>query len=206
MRLTPVTYHEAGIAHHEAGHALVSVVLAFPFTPERVRIWQHDRDEWAGRQSYYHGATDPVFLPEPWATPPHVWRKAVETAWADLLIGYAGPAAARRYEGLSLDAEGIRSDDGGEGDEAEARKAATHFWSAAQRETVLDRAAELAGLLVQVPRCWEAIQAVAGYLLQHARHQVGIGEIETLVRRFLPVSIPAPEAEWAAGLAKDCGS
>lgn len=198
MRLNPPSYDEFSIAVHESAHAVVALLLDHPFLPDEVSITDGP-DGWRGYLSY--SAAGPEYMPDSTCTPPNAWKKSVEAAWASLVIGYAGPAATRRHDGQSLDAEGIRGDLGGNGDEANAQEAARHFWPQQHREQILNAAAELAGLLVQIPRIWSAIEAVAGYLIQNARHAASAAELETIVRRWLPVSVTCPETDWALSLA-----
>lgn len=150
-----------------------------------------------GRVTYYDAAE---VLRDPASTPPHQWKDAASTAWASLVIGYMGPAAARRFDGLVLSAEGIRTDYGGIWDESKAQEISAHYWPDEHRETVLNASAILAGMLVSVPRVWDAIESLSAYLIENARHRVGTGEMETLVRRFIPVSVVCPETEWATAL------
>jgi hypothetical protein len=200
MRLNPATWCEHGVAVHEAGHMVAAVLLERHRGLLDVAIWEAkpDDDAWEGRCT---AMDNPVPLPERHATPPQRWASFAREAWADLVGVWCGPAAACRYKGDALDAQTVRADDSGQiGDVATAGRIAAHFWPG-HREEALESAADVAGLLVQIPALWGAIEAVAGYLVMHARHRAGIAEIETLVRRFIPMSFPCPGSDWAAGLA-----
>lgn len=202
MRLCPPDESEWTIAHHEAAHAVLSTLFEFPYPPASVSIWEHpDGLAWAG--NLQHGKGQREWLPDFFVTTPHQWRLAVIDGWTSLLIGYAGSAAVLRLLGKPYTAEDIRHEPSGAGDEAEAIKVAAHFWPEGHRGEVLDAAADFAGILMQVPIVWAAVQAVAAYLIDIARHRIATAELETIVRKHLPATIPAPDAEWAQVLAED---
>ena len=121
--------------------------------------------------------------------------------WAAMVEIWAGAAACRHFEGWSLAADDIRDDYSASVSDADAaEEIARHFWPDQHVETILDRSAETAGLLVQQPEVWLAIRRVADYLA--VRRNVHITEVETLVRRHLPGTIVCPGTDWAVGLAK----
>ncbi len=199
MRIAPPEFEEIGIAHHEAGHAVASTLFSFPWPVDTARIWSdEERGGWAGRVEYGEGAD---YMPDPKSTPPHRMAQSVEDAWTDLVISCAGPAASRRFVKASLDAASVRQDETGTSDEFDATIIAAHFWPPEHQETVLNAAAELAGMLVQTPRFWAAVEAVAGYLVE--QHKADPYVIESLVRRTLPVVMQCPNVEFAVLLAED---
>lgn len=200
MRIDALTTPELLIAYHEAGHAVVALALDVPLAVS-ARIWQED-DGWGGAVAHGSTAFAPPQYPDPKTTPPHVWHQSLCLAWAGMIVAYAGPAATvRRMNDRPLSPGNIRAEPSGAWDEANAATAANHFWPVAHRETVLDSAAGIAQVVIEHPTIWSAIQAVAGFMLEHARHRASGPEIEAIVRRFFPMPLPCPKMEWAVGLA-----
>lgn len=200
IRLHPPDEAEIAIAIHEAGHAVLSVLFEFPYPPDSVSIWeQPDCQGWAGHLQ--HGQGEREWLPDFVTTPPHQWQRAVLDGWTNLVIGYAGSAAVLRLTGEPYGVKDIRTDPGGAGDEANAVGVAAHFWPQEHRPVILDAAADLAGILMQVPSVWAAVEAVATYLVDHARNHVATAELETIVHKHLPATMQTPMAAWALDLA-----
>lgn len=196
-------FDQIGIAHHEAGHAVLSLALYGHHGYSTVSIWPDG--------AYWYGICRPLgptpgakYLPPFPSTLPHEWHQLAREAWAELVVCWSGAAAYRRSEGLGLAADAIRSDASATyGDAGQAEEVARHFWPAQHIETILDRSAATAALLIMQPEIWRAIQCVADYVA--TRRNVHITELETLVRRHIPNPIECPGTDWAARLAKRQG-
>lgn len=192
--------HQAGVAAHEAGHVVFSLLFQGHHGHATASIWP-EGNGWSGVARPLWPQPGDKFLPPVSSTPPHEWQKHVRMGWAGLVEIWGGAAACRHFEGLWLDADSIRDDDSASyGDTEQAQEIATHFWPPAQVETILDRSAEVAGELVQQPAVWLAIRRVADYLA--IRRNCHVTELETIVRRHLPGTIECPQADWAVALAK----
>lgn len=192
--------NQAGIAAHEAGHLVFDLLLQGCHGHSTASIWP-DGAYWYGICRSMGPTPGAKFLPPFNSTTPREWQQLVREAWAELVVSWSGAAACRHFEGLDLDADAIRDDGSATwGDAGQAEEIARHFWPDQHVETVLDRSAETAGLLVQQPEVWLAIRRVADYLA--VRRNVHITEVETLVRRHLPGAIVCPGTAWAVGLAK----
>jgi hypothetical protein len=179
-------YCQAGIAHHESGHGVVSCTLENGLGCSGLSIWRnHDApyDSWSGITTGLEFRTGEGLTPE--------------TAWLEILVFAAGPCASRHFEGLPLSPADIWGDDSAYSDAPNARMLAEHFWPA-QADDVLEVGAAHAAALVTRPDVWAAIKAVADYV--SVRRSASVTEAEILIRRHVPQPIPAPGLEWALGL------
>jgi hypothetical protein len=200
LNLRAPDFDRISIAFHEAGHAVLSLALNGHHGYSTVSIWP-DGVYWYGICRPLGPTPGAKYLPPFPATMPREWQQLAREAWSELVVSWSGAAAFRRLEGLGLDADAIRDDaTAAYGDAAQAGEVARHFWPAQHIESILDRSAETAALLIQQPEIWTAIQRVADYVA--TRRNAHINEVETLVRRHIPNPIVCPGTDWAARLSR----
>ena len=200
MNITEPELNQISIAHHEAGHLVTSLALQGHHGHSTVSVWP-DGHYWYGICRSLGPTPGAKFLPPYKSTAPREWQQLVREAWSELVVSWSGAAACRRFEGLELDADDIRDDGSATyGDAGQAEEVARHFWPAQHVESILDRSAETAALLIQQPEIWLAIQRVADYVA--TRRNAHINEVETLVRRHIPGPVVCPGTDWAAKLAR----
>lgn len=187
-------------AIHEGAHCVIANLLAGYPGASGIKLFPSNPDD----ATNWRGYCEILEFRDGWSHEPDV-----SMAWADMLVGFAGPASSLKLEwGVSplvncreMTPTNVREHwTGYGGDEVHCAALASAYWPREHFDTVMDAAAQVASDLVCDETIWRCIVAVGDYVV--ARRSASATEIELLVHRFIQDPFPAPRLGWALGLAQ----
>ncbi|MBI4743148.1 MAG: hypothetical protein HY777_16700 [Betaproteobacteria bacterium] len=212
-RIAPPTNEELGVAFHEGGHAVFCQILPGVNDFGRAKIWK-DGHSWTGfvgpnstREMLPIEEIEDISFPAQSTATEKEWADQARRSWAILLVSFAGAAAEVIFNGENLSAPSIRWHPAASTDAVIAGKAAAHYFDDKHVEEILDRAAETAVALCQVPVVWGAITELAKFLVDHGRGESSIYETSVIVRNHISNPLKtAPGEEWAMQFVRKQGA